>query len=342
MIQLNQAVTAAKVLRSWARAVEIPLEHPLAVDGLRLAVLTAQDAVPDGVLCLAAAALASANLPLAVDCFHVLTTRVGRGRPMPVDRGVGPTRSEIYGQDPFLTLARHREFRQAPDLPPKRLAFYGPLVKRWARGFASVNRRLCAAHGFEVEDLETFGMIWAHIFAHKGEIPGMDEDNRKLFLAYLRQRGASLFRSLVHRGRDTYPDAPEAHMALTGEVLDKTPVNDPWNQEISTGVVMERPQAQALLDKRLAELPHDKMVKALQEASKNPNRDYITQQRAARMLKDHEKSCPSCHEGADRGQEDPARVHPGGTPEPLQNPVGGHRPQVLLIRRRSESVNPQP
>lgn len=304
------------------------------------------DQLPQGILVVSAEVAASPNLEEALQAFHVVTEHMGAGRPMPVDRGVPPTKAEIYGKEAFLMLARHREFRRAPDLVGRQAALYLPIAKRFARGFVASNRKLCAAHGYEAGDIETYAIMWAHIFAHQGEHDVPEDQNVRLLWRYLRQRGSRLHRHLVEKGRETFPDAPEAHMALTGEVLDATPVSDPWDDvdtkvdtvltdvEVKPAEPASRTSFLDRLLKKLAKMPHDDMVAALKNASTSPDRDYITQQRALRLLRDHAKQCKGCQScgtacvprhrrSSQKGrQEDVGAPDAGSNTEPLEDALG--------------------
>lgn len=338
----TRTAAAFRVFRSWLRAIGVPFSAPLVVEDVKVAMADPDDELEEGYLIIPAALAASPTIPEAMEAFHALTEHLGKGRPVPVDRGAAPNRAEVYGKDAFLSLSRHREFRRAPDLTGERAAFYKGEAKKYARGFVSSNRKLCAAHGHEACDIETYAFMWATIFAHQGEVSS-PEDNRRLLWHYFRQRGAALYKFLVKKGRETFPDPAEAYMALTGEALVTTPVCDPWSGPAPEAVaVRDRDDVVALLRQKLAALPHDDMVKALTNESTNQDRDYATQQRALRLLREHQRSCGSCvapvsvirrrhGRGADQGrQEDVGRPDERGRAEALKDAGEGHLAQVAV------------
>jgi hypothetical protein len=299
---------AENVLRSWLRATGVPFQDQdgvlLVEPSTRIAVVLPGNKLADDVLSIVAD-ISAADLTTALEVFHVVTYATGHGLPTPVDRGPAPGRAEIYGQDLFLVAARHREFRNSPDLNRAQAAFYRPVVVRWARGFHRRNRQLCLVHGYEVDDLVTFGWMWAHVFAHKSEVVTNGDDNLRLLTRYLQQRGGELHRYLVKKVRDTTPDAPTAHFALTGEPL----VTSSSSEEGEPGrriIVRSRKDAGQQLRSNLAALPHDRMVLALTDASTNPNRDYATQQMAAKLLREHASGCSSCNP-VSQGREENVR-----------------------------------
>lgn len=326
-VKLQKKNVAENVLRSWLRATDIDFREDLGglvvAPGLRVEVVVGlREELADNTLSIPPD-INSPNLAEALETFHVITAASGHGHPVPVERGIAPSQADVYGQDLFLVAARHREFRNSPDLQPAKLAEYKPVVARWARAFFRQNRELCLAHGYEVDDLLTFSWIWAHIYAHKSERQTAGDDNRRLLTRYLQQRGSELHRYLKKKARDTFPDKQTAHFSLTGEVL----VRDTAEEEPVPArniIVRERKDAAAQLRQSLASMPHDRMVLALTDASTSLNRDYATQQMAVRLLREHGRDCTACRSLpiAERGQEYVGGAHTGRDTETLEDAFG--------------------
>lgn len=284
MESFNKTVITERILRSWLRAVDIVPDLP------DILVVDDQTVLQDGVLCIPAGSL---NRIKDLDTFHVVTEHIGKGRPIPVSRGEPPSRAEIYNQDFFLTVVRHRDFRNAPDLNKEKIKEYEPIVKRWASNFFYINRGLCAAHGYQKEDLLTFGWVWAHVFVHKGE-GAFKEENRVLLNTYLKQRGAELYKILGRQLAAIIPEKRAAHFSLTGEVTEDLSFEEE-PERLSPAYIASKKEMRKTLKERLTQLPHAKMVSALISAVRSPERDYATQTIALNLLKEHAATCDECY-----------------------------------------------
>jgi hypothetical protein len=332
-LRVQKKHVAENVLRSWLRAVGIgcdPAAGGISVAGALISVVPdPRDELLDNTISLLAD-VTSSDLSEALEAFHAVTTATGNGMPVPVDRGPAPTHAEVYGQDLFLVASRHREFRNSPDLPANKVLEYKPVVVRWARSFFMQNRELCQGHGYEVGDLVTFGWMWAHVYAHKSEIVTKGDDNKKLLTRCLQQRGSELHRYLKKKARDTFPDRQTAYFVMTGEPLSSAKVIEidtaPSEQPKAAVVVRSRKEAADTLESRLAALPHDRMVEALTEASVSFNRDYATQQTAAKMLKKHVGSCTCCQSRPfpvqERGEEHVGGAYTTSYAEAVEDALG--------------------
>lgn len=361
---------ALNVARSWLRAVGATVHDSsqsgcdLSVEvrgGGRLEVAVVADLdgnLPDGeVLILLADELGSYDKDTALDAFHIITELAGYGRPMPVDRGVAPTKAEVYGKDIFLTASRHREFRAAPNLTKVKADEYKPIVLRACRNFFWRNTKLCLAHGYQVEDLSTFAWVWTHNFVHRYEIAHPThkdgDDNQRLLTKYLKNRFGELYDLMLRQGKRVLVEADVAQIALLGRVLDsneviqKAPIepedidSKPTKRRKTPrgpSIARRKKAASEVLKANLAALPHDVMVSRLTECAESLVRDYVTRREARRQLLMHFNSCALCQEkglslrplsGATQGEEigvrrdeDSAGVDTSSVEEGGEDPLG--------------------
>ncbi len=321
---------AVRVAHSWLRAVNVPATDSarpgcdIAVkcaDGAVIdvaLVLSFEDELPDSAgLVVLAGDMANPNLDVAFEALHVITEEAGYGRPVPVDRG---PRIRVYGDDFFLVCARHTEFRRAPDMPSEKQKKYAPLVARACRSFFAKNAKLCAMHGYEVQDLTTYAWTWTNIFVHSYEVRketnAQGDDNERLFTKYMKDQFFHLFKQMLDANKKLFPDPDTVHIALMGRTFDENHSVEKYSTDPREGIAtqldasgddrfsLEEPKevsadrrrraAAKVLKENLARLPHDVMVQKLKETSENENRDYQTRREARRLLRVHAKGCAAC------------------------------------------------
>jgi hypothetical protein len=271
--------SATRVLRSWLDACNIEYgieDGSVILNGKRIDIFPHMKA------------LNSTDLDAGLAAFHAITESVGLGRPAPVNRGKAPEK-KVY-DDTTLSRIRHKEFRTAPDNTAFIQAF-NQILDRESRLFWHKNKRLCQELMYEIQDLKTYAMCWATTFAHRGQIMGEETDNAKLLTVYLRQRFTELFKSLRLERAKCLPstdgteqpwDMPEAF----AEVEEHTAIPR----------ATRRAAASEALEEGLAGMDHDRLVSALENASKGPL--FGARRLASKKLGQHRESCESCKAGA--------------------------------------------
>jgi hypothetical protein len=346
---------AVNVTRSWLNAVGIQADDS-AEPGCDLVILNAAgellhiaivnsltDELPDidDLLVVLAEEIGHYTTSKAVEAFHVITEVAGYGRPIPVDRGVAPSRKEIYGNDFFLQAARHREFRSAPDLPTTKRAEYAPIITRCSRAFFGKNARLCLAHSYQVDDLISYAWIWAHLYAHRYEVHKPThkngDDNARLLTAFLKHRFLEFKTLLLKQGKNVLPDADVAQIAMFGRVFDENDTIERYSVDprktLEDGIqraeeeddtededvaARRRRAAAKVLKANLAALPHEEMVARLKRIAESTVHAYPTRKEARRQLINHSKTCAMCTEvglslkpltGGREGEEVDVRRH---------------------------------
>lgn len=314
---------AVRICHSYCQAASIPVRisnRPhcdLAVtakDGTTLDVAIVMspqtDELADGPsITLLASDVASPKLEVALEAFHILTEEAGYGRPIPVDRG---EKHKVYGNDMFLIVARHTEYQRAPDMSREKLARYMPVIQRACKRFMSMNAKLLRMHMYEMNDLISLSIVWTTIFAHSSEIlsPTQEEhdDNERLLTKHLKSQFFHFYTKLLGENAKQFPDPDTVSIALKGHVLDENHsiekvAVDPRTEgepvveekvETQAAVARRRDAARIVLDRMLAALPHDEMLKKLRREYENTCRDDKTREYARQRLIDHAKECDAC------------------------------------------------
>ncbi|CAB4127297.1 hypothetical protein UFOVP75_126 [uncultured Caudovirales phage] len=304
---------AVKVLRSWLRATNIPFQDSPSTD---LAVQKADGSWQDVTVALAgterqprayivhANDIAHKKNPIALMTFHALTNTLGHGKPLPVDRGPDIAQNAL-DHDFFLGAARHRDFRRSPNLPAAKYKEYKDVMDSACRSFLSKNPKLCAFHGYEIDDLRTYAMIWVHIFVHKYEVikPTQKDgtDNQRLCMKYLNNRFYQMFQ-MMERGKVlTAPPKEEVSALLYGQQMDDHMGElyvTPHEEDIEVHVSREdRSSTTENLRAKLSEMPHDQYVEHLTRIVAYPYQDVGTRRLANQRLKAHKADCPVCQKG---------------------------------------------
>lgn len=238
----------------------------------------------------------------SLPAFHVLTSAAGYGEPTPVERGAAPERAAIYGQDLFLTVVRHREFRDAPDLSQTKMDYYRPVIERVCRTQASTGPY--SSFGYELDDLRTFALIWATIYEHRHTVPETNRngfDNYRLLSRYLSHRFMELKHALMTRTDRLGDEEQNCHdkirwqdVALEREdalLEDEAEVEAPV--ETKSQILARRKAAATRLQAALEALPHDKFI--VQLSSQSKALDSSAKRHAQKMLKKHQQSCAICN-----------------------------------------------
>lgn len=314
---MKEAKTIAKqdqaiaVTMSWLAASQIPAKKMgktvivVAKGGTSMTVLFSEPANGTNSVSVDAESMASSNRKLALETFWKITEAAGYGSPKPVDRGAD-LEKRIYGSEFFLSVARHTEFRHAPNLSAKQVKKFEPAYMRATRSFFRRNSQLLVHHGYEVADLTTFALVWTHIFAHKHYREELGDANERILIKYLRHRFAELWQHLIRQGRSQFPSPDTVHIALMGQVFDENHSHEKYStdprfdmeeqenikKEISAA--RKRKAATKVLRANLQNLPHDQMVKVLHVTANSPCRDYSTRKEARRLLIKHAKGCEDC------------------------------------------------
>lgn len=321
--------TAVNVLRSWLRAVNVPLLPRKA--GCDLAV-TGKDGTPlfvqvsmnpdeptkDGVLKVLARDVTGKKIEVALAAFHQITDAAGYDRAQPLDRGAGPELNEQgnpkklhYSDEDFLVAMRHNEFRRSPNPPADRWQQYRPTIDKTVWAFLRNNFELAARHTLGYDDLASYARCWVVNFCARYEIQNpKNNDNEKLLYVYLEQRLRELRSILQKKERSMMPDVETLSLALYGRPhvdTEVTPsIDDEEVEEIDLEYVARRceldtstPEARReSAGKKLAELldqlPHDQLVETLQTAAANRFFDITARKEASRRLKEHVGACASC------------------------------------------------
>lgn len=282
-------------LMSWLDAVEIPYQRGTkegvdlvveASDGrsVPVAVVAGSATLPadEKLIILNAARLTNRDLRISFAEFHVLTTSAGYGEPKPVDRGTPPEKKKLsIEENPVDVLARHREFRTAPNPSEKDFAPYMRVIKATAKHFHNVNRKICLLAGYDEEDCTTYAMLWATSFLHHTKLvdPQQPDANQRMLLKMLRQRFAEFHGRLISLAQAASPDAESVALnEPIDECLDrKLGADDAYRlahdelgvvgKEVSAAV--RRKRAKALLDKYAEQMGPETFTEALEVTAAN-------------------------------------------------------------------------
>lgn len=288
---------AHNVVRSWFEAVGAePVETAadLLVQGTRVRVVRGDVDIDEPGSYALHSEIASPDVEDAIPAFRLLALSVGASTAPPVDRGPVPPPGR---RDYFYAIVRHTEFRHAPDLPPAKLEAWRDVVEQECSACWWRYRSIMCTHGYEIGDLRSFALAWACIFAHKGD-PGVRgraqnlSDSAKMLRRYLRQRFTYLIDRLARSLRDAAP-APHHAIQLHSE---EGEIKDAYAEEEEQAAIkaMPRTRARALLAQRLAALPHDSLISALQAQIDSDNRDHATKHMARVLLRNHRAGCATC------------------------------------------------
>lgn len=334
--------TAVNVLRSWLRAVNVPVStsklpgFDLVVEGrfgdVEVQVTKRRDETltGDGVQVLAGD-ITGRSPATALAAFHKVTDAAGYERRTPVNRGAeaelnakGNVRKLHYKDEDFLVTIRHTQFRRSPNPPESVWKKYKDAIEKTSASFLRSNFELCVRNGLTIDDVMTVARCFVVNFCSQFEIPEEQTtfcDNERKCYQYLKQNlylddNSSLRAMLLKKERSTLPDAETVSIALFGSPDADTEVSpDAEGEEVDYDYVAKhceldtsspsarKTSAASKLGELLASLPHDQMVELLANAAKNTNFDFTTRKEAARQLRIHATACDSCLPG-DAGIEE--------------------------------------
>lgn len=237
---------------------------------------------------------------LAFRNFHYITEAAGYGSPIPVDRGAGLNKKPIYHEDFELVAMRHTQFRTAPNPKPEHLKGYRPIVENTASSFLRNNQAICTINLLELDDLLTYAMTWTINYIGHWEIPypSYSNENPAKLRAYLQQCFVEFRGLLLKKSKNCHPSK------ATIEAVGQMPiVLSPYEEELDIteppeedpkDVLARRKNADILLSHYLADLPHDRMLELLTEASENLEIDPDAADEAYKRLLKHQKTCGIC------------------------------------------------
>jgi hypothetical protein len=144
--------------------------------------------------------LLSTDPDLSLPEFHTLTQPAGYGKPIPVSRQHNFPKGNA--KDFFLTIIRHKEFRNAPDLDNDTIKKYHRIITNCAYAFKNRHYQILQDMGIEFKELYHWGLIWAHNFHHKYRALFASEETNQCYLAqHIKQRfgNALVFIEIQHK-----------------------------------------------------------------------------------------------------------------------------------------------
>ena len=313
-------------LKTWLTAVGIGYEDSTqglvvtSKDGAKVpvaVVLKGTQPAP-GAIRLLARDLSSRDLAKSLNVFLGLQEALGYTPPkMPVNRGPIPTHKASFLDDFELVAMRHTDFRRSPNPSNEVLRSFKVVVDKAVWKFYKKNIQTCADHGYEIEDLRSYAMIWTvnYLGVKQGEQLERDDNERHLF-QYLSQRFIEFREQLNKKARNVLPMLDDAYIAMHGrpyEYSNKTgwfaaeaEVDNEWEipttaeegSESVTGAARERSKKAAAteLNEQLAAMPHERMVTVLSDAVANDRIHLDARRAASRKLQAHARKCLECSE----------------------------------------------
>lgn len=329
---------ASRVLISWLNSVEIPAE-PGDMDLVDVYLQTKDSAPvfvqfigipqkadrkpPTGkgvAVFIDAKAMTSTRLEKALPIFSGLTEALGYGRMVPALRKqTGVTR--LNSKDNFdLISFRHREFRAVPNPPDGAIEQYESVIHTTCTSFLKKFPFLRWI-GFEVEDLKTYGRVWATIFVGRHAVSDPTQGgNEHLFVRNLKIRLYDLAQRAMKTPGHQYGALPL--WRKNSETLLKS-ISGPWpnwlDEEDEPEVeskAMSKKAAKKELARRLSEMPHDRMVESLKgisETARYLSPDVVEE--ARKQLRLHQRACNLCK--ALKVNEDARRADSDGAVEAI-------------------------
>lgn len=331
------------VLTSWLDAVAIPhgpathpgaalavqrKEHPSALPVVLLFGGQVSPVVPVPHVSVLGSALLDADLKVAMEAFHSVTSAAGYGKPMPRFRGERPAQRV---KDSDLAVLRHRNLYRAPNPNDALLRDYEQnVLKNMAGEFQRTWRGLLETMLVDRDDLMSMMRVWTVAFLHEGRSPyASAETNRRLLATNLRQRFSEFVRHLKRQRALQQPSYDDYLLATTGGLKEEREAYDHDSEQghiedlvdldrserkhlsaadrkllkmalgLKRNSLVHRSEAPARLDDQLACLPHDEMVYLLTEAAESEHIAPEARLLAARRLEEHRKTCAACPASSD-------------------------------------------
>jgi hypothetical protein len=336
--------TAVTILRTWLRAVGIPVRTSAKNSGFDLTVtnIVGEDlevqvtkgkngVLPGPGIQVVAGDVTGKKTSVALAAFYAITDAAGYDRTKPLDRGAEPVANEKgnprklhYKDEEFLVAIRHTEFRRSPNPSDDRWKKYKPTMEKTSNAFMRQNFDLCVRHGLEFDDVMQYARCYVVNFCARYEIPEEETtffDNERKCFSYLRQRFSNDLRAILQKKeRSTMPDSETVSIGLFGKTDADPEVSPDADEETDFDYVAKhceldvssptarRNSAATKLTWLLAQLPHDQRVELLRNASSNSSFDVTTRREAMRQMRLHKAACVSCTAGNARGRR---RRRPG-------------------------------
>lgn len=201
-------------------------------------------------------------------------------------------RSDLARADNFTDIAiRHTDFRRVPNPDNKQLKEHLPIVRAVAATSFRQSEKRWRRAGLLYEDLVSYASVWAisYIGLYRRQ-DRSDEDNRYLFVRYLRQRFSNLLDAVGTHSRR--PVTREAAMVGQGygylpEMFDGGEVADLRYEEVknSSRPPLSKAAAKRKLASALGEMSNDEATATLRRLSAHEDGEVAAL--ARRMLKDY-------------------------------------------------------
>jgi hypothetical protein len=327
---------AVSLVKSWLKAVGIGFESgveigvdivaQLADGGSRgLQVDCGESApAPEGTVILQGAAFTGRKIADAYLAFEALQRALGYNPKVAVDRGPVPETKLSYHENFEDVAFRHSELRRSPNPSTEDLTKYDACLKKATWNFIRMNQVLVCDNMLEFGDLFTYAQVWTINYLTYYQVPAEQDthsNNERKLYSYVWQRYGELRGLLMKTAKNQFVDAETvaismSDMCLTAgwehdQPMRKTNAREAvassvWSvsqsedsgQETGSGSKAGRKRtAEETLVKKLAEMPHDRMVEVLTEAVENDRIHPDARREARNRLRSHSQTCPSCSLG---------------------------------------------
>ncbi len=338
---------AVTLFKSWLTALSIPFRgseggSDLVVthkNGSQVCLqIRADDSPPTapGAVVLASSTITGRSIQTALDLFQGFVEALGYEYTSPVNRGALPTRKAHFSDDFESVAFRHTDLHRVPNPSSADMTRFEPIVKKAMLEFHRHYRDICQDNMLDYDDLKNIARVWTVAYLGMYRVPAerdLDNDNEKKLLTHLRQRFQEFRNLLYKKGRNTFANLDEAHIAVHGTPFDYTSTFNQIarykqaqaGQEGTAGDVFLQPapiaseedeidseyvarhreldtktatarkaSAEKLLEKLLAGLPHDEMVERLTNAIESDRIDPTARREAGSRLRAHAATCPHC------------------------------------------------
>lgn len=261
-------------------------------------------------------------------------------------RGVYPTKKMNLEDEPDLVAFRHSELHRVANPSPDQFRKYAGVIHTAARRFWMHNTTLCRDYMMDIDDLQSYARVWLCNYLGLFALPperDTNDDNAKMFHRYLQQRFVELASIWTRKGKSILAHADDAHIGATGYPFDwnwyrngtkkmgwKTSLESDGRAaafyqsapqrtdilyhrrhcvlDVSTPTARRR-SATALLDAKLGELPHDRLVQVLNETAASWRCDPGARKTARLYLQRHQSKCSVCSPPQENQQA--AGIQPG-------------------------------
>lgn len=220
---------ALNLFRSWMGAVAIPFRRGeggvdvivTGSNGTEVQVqISAKDSpkAPAGAVVINAEVLTGRNIQKSRGSFQAFVVSLGYTYRAPVDRGALPTKKAYFDDDFESGALRHADLHRVPNPSARELASLEPIIKRETRRFYNEFRELCDDNMLAIDDLLSYAGMFTVAYLGMERVARVvvaGDDERKL-AAHLQQRFHHLRDLLYKKGRNTFANLDEVHIALHG------------------------------------------------------------------------------------------------------------------------------